>query len=109
MPDCRGSCHVQPHLVGRDSRHYADSTTRLDGLLPMTREDYNDARLIVNRKVAAIVTDMSGVYNWKQRCIRIHPERFFLNDGVHLMWVSLETVQGGLWRSLATQGSSAGT
>ena len=50
--------------------------------------------LIVNRKVAAIVMHMPGVYTCKQRCIRLHPEIFFLNDGVHLMWVSLETSAG---------------
>ena len=50
--------------------------------------------LIVNRKVAAIVPDMPGVYNWKKICIRLHPEIFFLNDGIHLMWASLGTSAG---------------
>ena len=49
-----------------------------------TREDFNDAMLIVNRKVAAIVADMPSVYTVKQSCVRLHPERFSLNDGVHL-------------------------
>ena len=33
-----------------------------------------DASAFIQRKVAAIVMDMPGVYTWKQRCIRLHPE-----------------------------------
>ena len=54
-----------------------------------TRDDFNDARLLVNRTVAAIVSDIPGVYTWKQRCIRLHPERFFIADGIHLNSIGL--------------------
>ena len=55
------------------------------------REDFNDARLIVNRKLAAIVAYMPGVYNWKQRCIRLHPEESRSHSYGHAWCLYLET------------------
>ena len=48
-----------------------------------TRPDFNDARLVVNRAVTDICKHIPGVYTWRQRCFRLHPERFFRKDGVH--------------------------
>ena len=39
-----------------------------------TRPDFNDARLVVNRAVRDICKHIPGVYTWRQRCFRLHPE-----------------------------------
>ena len=60
----------------------------VDCLYP-TRDDFNDARLVVNRAVTDICKHTPGVYTWKQRCFRRHPERFYRTDGVHMNFLGM--------------------
>ena len=54
-----------------------------------TRQDFNDARLVVNRAVTYTCKDIPGLHSWRQICFRLHPERFFRNDGVHLNFIGM--------------------
>ena len=50
-----------------------------------------DASVFIQRKVTAIVMDMPGVYTWKQRCIRLHPEESRSHSYGHAWCLYLET------------------
>ncbi len=60
----------------------------VDCLYP-TRHDFNAARLVVSRAVTDICKHTPGVYTWKQRRFRLHPERFYRTDGVHMNFLGM--------------------
>ena len=64
-----------------------------------TRPDFNDARLVVNRAVADISCHFPGVYTWRQRCFRLHPERFICSDGVHPTFLGLRKYMNEIRRA----------
>ena len=64
-----------------------------------TRPDFNDARLVVNRAVADICCHFPGVFTWRQRCFRLHPERFICSDGVHPTFLGLRKYMNEIRRA----------
>ena len=92
LPDRRVSPSVQTASVGGDSCHHANYIAHshmVVNCLHQTRQDLNNARLVVNRAVADICKDVHGVYTWRQRCFRLHTERFFRNECVHLNFIGI--------------------
>ena len=96
-----GPCDICTCEIGELTRRFRQllsvETVVIMSILPRvvvnclypTRPHFNDARLVVNRAVRDICEHIPGVYTWRQRCFRLHPERFYRKDRVHLNFLGM--------------------
>ena len=65
------------------------STEKLQTSIGMSLSDETNFNDVVNRAVRDICEHIPGVYTWRQRCFRLHPERFYRKDRVHLNFLGM--------------------
>ena len=67
-------CQVLPRVLVRPTRR-----TRCP-----TRVDFNDARFVVNRTLAALTADLPHIHCWRHRGMHANWQQYFDRFGVHL-------------------------